>query len=61
MGLPQQITSPSLPSPCLRPFLPRLRLLFCVYDSPPLLFKAAYFIHHRQQFIFPGESFAWFH
>uniref|UniRef100_A0A8C9UP49 non-specific serine/threonine protein kinase n=1 Tax=Spermophilus dauricus TaxID=99837 RepID=A0A8C9UP49_SPEDA len=38
---------------------PSLRLLFCVCDSPPLLFKAAYFIHHRQQFIFPGESSAW--
>nr|XP_012600254.1 kinase suppressor of Ras 1-like isoform X2 [Microcebus murinus] len=24
-------------------------------------FPAASFIHHRQQFIFPGESFAWFH
>ena len=57
---PSPLTSPSLPGPCLCP-LPTRFIGCSVCDSPPLLFKAAYFIHHRQQFIFPGESFAWFH
>lgn len=56
---PSPITSP--PSKPM-PVPPPLRFICCsVCDSPPLLFKAAYFIHHRQQFIFPGESFAWSH
>ena len=59
-GAPQAVTSPSPPSPCLCPLSLRC-LCSSVCDSPPLLFKAAHFIHHRQQFIFPGESFAWFH
>lgn len=59
-GRPSPITSPSPPSPCLCPLFLRC-LCSSVCDSPPLLFKAAHFIHHRQQFIFPGESFAWFH
>lgn len=59
-GCPSPITSPSPPSPCLC-FLSPCCICYSVCDSPPLLFKAAYFIHHRQQFIFPGESFAWFH
>ena len=59
-GCPSLITSPSPRGPCL---CSRSLCFVCypVCDSPPLLFKAAYFIHHRQQFIFPGESFAWFH
>lgn len=41
------------------PRTPSSRAALALCDSPPLLFKAAYFIHHRQQFIFPGESCAW--
>lgn len=59
-GCPSLITSPSPPGPCLCSRSLRC-VCYPVCDSPPLLFKAAYFIHHRQQFIFPGESVAWFH
>nr|XP_060500967.1 kinase suppressor of Ras 1-like [Panthera onca] len=58
--LPAWITlfcpTPPHKQPVPGPPPPSLHLLFCVCDSPPLLFKAAYFIHHRQQFIFPDIS-----
>lgn len=58
---PTPSNQPLCPEPLPVHLPPLLHLRFCVCDSPPLLFKAACFIHHRQQFIFPGESFAWFH